>query len=147
MIKAVFLKIKKDEYMWYYLILAGLAGGLIGGMGMGGGTLLIPILTIFLSISQHLAQGLNLLVFIPTGIIALIIHAKNKLLDFKTFLFIIFPAIASAIGFSFLANSLDEHVLKIIFGIFLVIIGIIMLIIAIKNVIKSKNKLTDKLGV
>lgn len=133
--------------MWYLFIIAGLLGGLIGGMGMGGGTLLIPILTLFLGISQHLAQGLNLLVFIPTGILAIIIHAKNKLLDYKTFFFIIIPAICASVGFAFLANSLNEKVLKIIFGCFLVIIGVIMMVVAVKNYIKSKKKLTDEMGI
>ena len=35
-----------------YLVLAGVVSGIIGGLGMGGGTLLIPILTIFLSFNQ-----------------------------------------------------------------------------------------------
>ena len=133
--------------MWYWFIVAGLFGGLIGGMGMGGGTLLIPILTLFLGISQHLAQGLNLLVFIPTGIIAVIIHAKNKLLDYKTFLFIIVPAVCSSIGFAFLANSLNDDILRIIFGIFLIIIGIVMAVFAIINCVKNKKKLTKRLGI
>lgn len=133
--------------MWYLFIIAGLCAGLIGGMGMGGGTLLIPILTLFLGIGQHLAQGLNLLVFIPTGILAIIVHAKNKLLDYKTFFYIIVPAISASVGFAFLANSLDAHILKIIFGCFLVVIGLVMLIVAIKNCVKSKQKLTDNLGI
>ena len=66
-----------------YLILAGIISGIIGGMGMGGGTLLIPILTIFLAFEQRSAQAINLLVFIPMALIALIIHIKNKLVDFK----------------------------------------------------------------
>ena len=55
----------------------GFFAGIIGGMGMGGGTLLIPILTIFLSFEQKNAQAINLLVFIPMAIVALIIHFKN----------------------------------------------------------------------
>ena len=47
-----------------YLFLAGLVSGIVGGMGMGGGTLLIPILTIFLDFAQKSAQGINLLFFI-----------------------------------------------------------------------------------
>jgi len=133
--------------MWYLFILAGLCGGLVGGMGMGGGTLLIPILTLLLGVGQHLAQGLNLLVFIPTGIIAIIIHAKNKLLDYKTFLFIIVPAVGASVGFAYLANSLDEAILKIIFGCFLIVIGIIMTIFAIISCINKKKKLTTKLGI
>ena len=49
-----------------------LISGIIGGMGRGGGTLLIPILTIFLSFEQKSAQAINLLVFIPTT------HQVNK---------------------------------------------------------------------
>lgn len=133
--------------MWYWFILAGLFGGVVGGMGMGGGTLLIPILTLFFGMSQHLSQGLNLLVFIPTAVIAVIMHAKNKLLSYKTFFFIIIPAVGASVGFAFLANFLDGAVLRIIFGYFLIVIGISMLIIAIMNCVKNKDKLTKKLGI
>ncbi|MBQ9786036.1 MAG: TSUP family transporter, partial [Clostridia bacterium] len=88
---------------WLWYVLAGLGGGLVGGMGMGGGTLLIPIMTLFLGLDQHLSQAINLLVFIPTGILAVIIHAKNKLIDFKIFFWLIIPAVGSAVGFAFLA--------------------------------------------
>ena len=43
--------------MIFWYILAGVCGGIIGGMGMGGGTLLIPILTLFLGIDQRSAQA------------------------------------------------------------------------------------------
>ena len=69
---------------WLWYVIAGLFGGIVGGMGMGGGTLLIPIMTLFLGIDQHLSQAINLLVFIPTGILAVIIHAKNKLIAAKS---------------------------------------------------------------
>ena len=68
---------------WLWLVLSGVVSGIIGGMGMGGGTLLIPILTIFLLFTQKNAQGINLLVFIPMSLVALIIHIKNKLVDFR----------------------------------------------------------------
>ena len=126
---------------WYYLALAGLFGGLVGGMGMGGGTLLIPILTMFLGVDQHMAQALNLLVFIPTGIIALIIHIKNKLVDFKVFAIIILPAIATAVGSALLVGQIKSETLGLLFGIFLVAIGIFELYQAIKASIKNKNKI------
>ena len=55
-------------------IVVGLVSGIVAGMGMGGGTLLIPMLTIILSVNQKLAQGINLLAFIPMAIVSLFIH-------------------------------------------------------------------------
>ena len=70
----------------FLFVLFGLLGGIIGGMGMGGGTLLIPLLTIFLSIEQKTAQSINLLAFIPMALVALIIHFKNKMVMTKDIL-------------------------------------------------------------
>ena len=125
-------------FLW--LILAGLAGGALGGMGMGGGTILIPILTIFLSVSQHLAQAVNLLAFIPMGVIAIIIHAKNKLLDTKAFVLIIIPAIAIAVCSSVLAAKVEQDDLKFYFGIFLVLVGVGQLIAAIVCSVKARKQ-------
>lgn len=44
---------------------------------MGGGTLLIPLLTLGLDVPQQTAQLLNLLTFIPMSAFALIVHAKT----------------------------------------------------------------------
>ena len=65
-----------------YLI-AGVLGGFLGGMGMGGGTVLIPILTIFCGVEQHLAQSVNLLSFLPMALLSLRVHSQNGLLDTK----------------------------------------------------------------
>ena len=67
------------EYLFYAL--AGLAGGMLGGMGMGGGTVLIPLLTILLGVPQHAAQAINLISFLPMAGVALIIHFKNGLVE------------------------------------------------------------------
>ena len=81
-----------------WLLVAGIISGIVGGMGMGGGTLLIPILTIFLSFKQKSAQAINLLAFIPMSIVALIIHIKNKLVDFKVGIPIVLTGINGALG-------------------------------------------------
>ena len=126
--------------VWWYLLLAGLFGGLCGGMGMGGGTLLIPILTMFLGIDQHLAQCLNLLVFIPTGIIAVIIHIKNKLIDYKSFFIVVIPAIITAVCAALFVGKIKSETLTICFGVFLLIISLFEIYNAIKTTIENKKK-------
>ncbi len=92
-------------------------------MGIGGGTILIPALTMFLNIDQHRAQGVNLLFFIPTAVIALIIHKKNKNLDFKIAIPLILTGLIGAAVGSFVAISIDAQLLKRLFGIFLFFMG------------------------
>ena len=65
------------------LILIGLFSGIISGMGIGGGVLLIPFLVLFNDVSQIDAQGVNLVVFIPVAIIALLTHRKEGNLESK----------------------------------------------------------------
>ena len=60
----------------------GLIAGIIGGLGMGGGTVLILLLTIFLNVEQNIAQGSNVVFFIPTAIAAIFIFIKNKKIKF-----------------------------------------------------------------
>lgn len=114
-------------------ILSGLASGILGGMGMGGGTILIPILTIFMKVSQHTSQALNLLSFIPMAIVALIIHFKNHLVKFKKSLFIIVPALASCVGGCYLAKAISGDILGKCFGGFLIALAILQVVWNIKN--------------
>lgn len=123
----------------FLYILFGILGGVLGGMGMGGGTLLIPLLTIFLSVEQKLAQGINLIAFLPMAIVALIIHFKNKMVKLKQILWIIIPGVITSVGFSFLASSLDNDILKFLFGLFLILIAIYELIELIFDIIERKR--------
>lgn len=110
--------------MNFLLILYGIIGGLIGGMGMGGGTLLIPMLTLFGGLSQIESQGINLMSFSVMAIISIIIHAKNKLINFKVAIPIVISGIIFSLLGSFVANSINTLTLKILFGIFLVALGL-----------------------
>lgn len=117
--------------IWY--ILSGIAGGILGGMGMGGGTLLIPLLTIFLQVGQKEAQAYNLISFLPMATVALILHKKQGLLRFESIGYIIIPAIITAIFASFLAINTNSDFLKKGFGIFLILLGILFFISNIKG--------------
>jgi len=92
-------------------------------MGIGGGTILIPALVIFLNIEQHIAQGINLVFFIPTAITALIVHIKNKSVCLKTTFQIVLWGITGAVLGAHIAVSIPAFILKRMFGIFLLFMG------------------------
>lgn len=113
--------------MWNFILCltVGFTGGILGGMGMGGGTLLIPLLTIFLKTEQHLAQAINLVSFVPMAIIALIFHIKNKLVVKKGIFYIIIPSVLASVLSSLFSTSLDGEILKRSFGIFLIVLSVV----------------------
>ena len=108
----------------FLLILFGIVGGLFGGMGMGGGTMLIPLLTIFLGFSQKVSQGFNLFSFLVMAVFAILIHIKNGLIDFKKIWVIILSGILFSILGAMLATMVKGKYLKIIFGLFLILLAI-----------------------
>lgn len=111
--------------MFYvYLILVGIISGTLGGMGMGGGTLLIPLLTLIFNFNQKMVQGINLISFSIMALVIVIIHIKNKLINIKVALsFIGFALITTILG-ALLANIINVRCLKICYGILLIGIAI-----------------------
>ena len=65
-------------------ILVGIISGLVSGMGMGGGTILILCLSLFMGVNQHTAQGANLVFFVPTSVVSIIANIKKKIIKWKT---------------------------------------------------------------
>ena len=105
-------------------ILIGIISGFISGMGMGGGTILILSLSIFLGVEQHIAQATNLIFFIPTSIMAIIINIKQKSINLKIAIPILIYGIIGAIIGAITASKTDVSTLKRYFGIFLGLIAI-----------------------
>jgi uncharacterized membrane protein YfcA len=110
--------------MIFWEIIAGVVGGIVAGMGMGGGTLTIPILTIFLNYEQLRAQGVNLVAFLPMAVVALIIHIKNHLVDFKNTWLLALVGCVFSLGGALIANNISNFILKKLFALFLIVLGI-----------------------
>lgn len=123
--------------VWYALV--GLLGGFIGGLGMGGGTLTIPALVIFLSVGQHTAQSVNIVSFTIMSVISVIILSKQKLIKWKNVWFILIPASITAILSAILALNVKAPVLKSLFGGFLLILGLIFLFTTLKKSTKKSK--------
>ena len=128
----------------FLLILFGVIGGVLGGMGMGGGTLLIPLLTLGLNLTQQNAQAINLMAFLPMSIFALIIHFKNKLVRYKFSIPIAITGVVSSVASSFLASNIDSKSLSMWFGIFLIVLGVFNIISIWIFGVKDKNKTAKK---
>ena len=92
---------------------------------MGGGTILIPLLTIFFNVGQKEAQAINLVAFIPMAIVSLAIHIKNKRVKKEGLLWIIVPAVLTSVGGGFAAQAVNGEVLKRIFGGFLLLLSVV----------------------
>ncbi len=124
--------------MWY--IVVGLISGILGAMGMGGGTFLIPMLITFFGIGQKSAQFINLLAFVFTAIIAVVFHKKNNMIDFG--IGTIFAFFGGVFGFvcSILVSGIEAKILQRLFGLFLIIIGIVQLVPLIKKTKAQKSK-------
>lgn len=103
---------------------------MLGGMGMGGGTILIPALTIIFGVEQHVAQATNLIAFLPMALFTLSIHKKNGLLKTEGLSFIVIPALLTSVAAGFVATLLPSVILKKLFGAFLVALSIKLLITA-----------------
>ena len=108
---------------------------------MGGGTILIFLLTFLMGIEQHMAQATNLIFFIPTSIVAIIVNLKNKNIDIKLAIIIsIFGILGAIIGANISIHT-DVQILKKYFGIFLAIIAINEIYSIIKLYIKPNKKI------
>lgn len=105
-------------------ILIGAFSGVFSGVGMGGGTILIFLLTTFARLDQHIAQATNLVYFVPTAISAIIVNYRDKNIDIKLAKHISIYGIIGAIIGALISVNLDVQRLKKIYGIFLAIIAI-----------------------
>lgn len=121
-------------------VIIGMVSGIISGFGMGGGTVLIFLLTFFAGVDQHVAQASNLIFFIPTSLAAIFVNIKNKNVDLKLALIIsICGTIGAIIGAKYAVNT-DVTFLRKAFGVFLAAVALHEIYEIIKGYIKQKKE-------
>ena len=124
-------------------ILTGFISGIVSGTGMGGGTILILCLSIFLGVDQKIAQATNLVFFVPTSIAAIYVNVKQKKINFKVAKIIIFFGIIGAVIGAIIAKNIETKLLRKSFGIFLVFIAIHEIYVLLKMYKNKKNNNTN----
>jgi uncharacterized membrane protein YfcA len=110
-----------------FVVLVGfgvLTGGTAGLLGVGGGLLIVPFLTLVADVPQHAAEATSLLVILPTSIVASLVLRRRGVGDLGTALrFGIFGAVGGAVG-ALLALALSGHTLRVVFAVFVGLVGI-----------------------
>lgn len=120
-----------------YIFACGISSGVLGGMGMGGGMFLIPLLS-FTNLTQQVAQAINLISFIPMAFAALIIHFKNKLVITKNMTYLIIPALILSVAGAFIANIVPDKLLRFCFGLIMILLGSLQMYHIMKVAEKEK---------
>lgn len=118
---------------WLLPFLAALGTGVLSSWGVGGGTLLLVLMTLFLGVGHREAQAINLLFFLPTAGISLFFHRKNGFLDSEVWRQAAVPGTAASLLGAVAAVTVDVSLLRRPFGVFLIYSGVSMLLSARKK--------------
>lgn len=107
-----------------YILIFSFLSGLVGSMGFGGGTVLLIYLSVFLSLEQTKAQGINLIFFIPCALLSILVYTKQKLIKWNIApKMILFGLLGVALGYVAL-SFIKTQMLSKLFGGFLIILAL-----------------------
>ena len=112
------------------LIIIGLvAGALSGFVGVGGGIIIVPALVYLLGLSQFEAQGTSLLLMLPPiGILAAMNYYQSGAVNWKYASVIALTFVVGGYFGSKITLKLDETLVKLIFGLLMLLVAIKMII-------------------
>lgn len=124
----------------FWSIVAGLLAGTAGAMGLGGGSVLLIYLTVFARVGQLNAQGINLLFFLPTAVVAVAIYSKRGVILWKQILPIIIFGVIGTLASSWLVSFINAELIRKIFGGLIIAYGLVELFRPKeKNTIKNQT--------
>jgi uncharacterized membrane protein YfcA len=102
-------------------VVTGIAAGILG---VGGGILMVPFLTLVAGMPQHAAEATSLLVVLPTAIVASLVLQRRGVGDLGVALrFGVVGAVGAAAG-ALLALALPGSSLRVVFALFLMLVGL-----------------------
>jgi uncharacterized protein len=101
-----------------------LTGGAAGLLGVGGGIMMVPFLTLVTGLSQHAAEATSLLVVLPTAVVATVVLQRKGVGDaWLALRFGALGAVGGVLG-ALVALSLPGHVLRVVFACFLAAVAV-----------------------
>ena len=114
---------------WWVFVVLGICAGVISGtLGLGSGTVIVPVLVLLCDFEQKSAQGTALAAMVPMALVGALLYWKNPDIGMNTLVIglIIFGALAGTLAGAELASRLPSHALRKVFAIFLVIVAVKM---------------------
>jgi hypothetical protein len=112
------------------IAIIGLLAGFVGGsLGVGGGIIIVPALVFLMGFTQHQAQGTYLAVLLfPIGILGVINYYKEGYVNFKFAAILIVAFLLGSYLGSYLAVRIPDEILRKIFGGFMLLVSIKMIL-------------------
>jgi uncharacterized protein len=107
------------------LLVLGLCTGFMSGLlGIGGGVIMVPSLMFLLGISIKEAMGISLLAIVPTALMGFSKCYQSGLVDIRTSVCVMTTSVVGAYLGATVMAGIPTKTLKMIFGIFLILIGL-----------------------
>ena len=108
-------------------ILTGVVTGILSGLlGIGGGAIFVASGVLFLGVSQHVAQAAALAAMIPTAVVGVVMHHRNRLINYRLAVFLAVGAVAGGFVGSYVANITPDLILRKIFAVFFALMSVQM---------------------
>lgn len=108
------------------VLLTGILGGVASGLfGIGGGTIMVPILGLLLGFTQHRAQGTSLVALIPpTGVLAVLAYGKMGYVDWRVGLLLIPGVFLGGIAGGKIAKGIPSAMMRRVFAALMFLFGV-----------------------
>jgi uncharacterized membrane protein YfcA len=108
---------------------AGAGGGTLAGfLGIGGGVILVPLMTGLLWLDQHKAHGTSLVIIIPTAVVSTAVYAQRGDIDWLLVATIASGSVIGAVVGAKLAAKLSARRLRQVFGLYVIAIATLLLV-------------------
>ncbi|GKQ42451.1 UPF0721 transmembrane protein [Companilactobacillus sp. RD055328] len=129
------------------LLIVGILAGVIGSLlGLGGGMIVTPILTMMMGLDIKYAIGASVISVIATSSGASIAYLKDDMLNLRVAMFLEIATTVGAISGALLAGVFSASVLYVLFGVLLAYSAINMVFKLVKNQKDVVNIANDNLS-
>lgn len=109
-------------------MIATAAGVFSGLFGVGGGTVIVPLLVLWFGYSEHLATGTSLAAIVVIAVFAAVAHGMYGNVDVAKGVLVGLPAVAGVVAGTALQQRLSGRTVSLLFAALLVVVAIELLV-------------------